>query len=154
MVEAYAERDQRGVVQPLGDFVALVGAFMALLFPVFLNWYSMAGAGAKTGISTAAGIIAFVPAVVVLITALIMLVGRFRDPLFRLNRSPGWIYASAASVIFMVTVVGLVAPPRHNGTGYGLAAGIILEIFAAVVIGIGAGFKFNVVQGSAGKVEK
>lgn len=127
------------VMHPVGDFIALIGGFLAMLLPLASHWYSMSSGKATLGISTISGIFSFLIGLTVIAASMVMLVGRFINPSFRLPRSPGWIYASAASIIFMVSILGMVTVPSQ----YGISAGIILEIFAAVVIGIGGMFKFD-----------
>lgn len=136
------ECDPSEIVSPVGDFVTLIGAFLAGLFPVVLNWYTLDGAPAKPGIETVVGIIAFMCSIAVFIAAGIILIQRFRSACFRTAHSPGWIYFAGASVIFMASVLGLVVTPSYHGVAYGIGAGLILELFAAAWVGIGALLKF------------
>lgn len=124
---------------PAGDFVALIGGFLAMLFPLALHWYSVSGTKATLGIGTISGVISFIIGLASLGTSIVMLIGRFINPGFRIPRSPGWIYSSAASIIFMVSILGMVTAPST----YGISVGIVLEIFAAGVIGVGGMLKFD-----------
>ena len=128
-------------IAPVGDFIALVAGFAAFLFPVTLTWYSRGGESLK-GIDTWVGKISFLLGVAVFVFAIIVLVGRFINPKFRLHRSPGWVYGMSASVIFMVSIVALVAPQNIGGVQAGISYGIILELFAASAIGVGGLLKF------------
>lgn len=134
--------DPSEIVSPVGDFVTLVGAFLAGLFPIVLNWYTLEKGPAKLGIETVVGIIAFMCAIAVFIASAVILIQRFRSACFRTAKSPGWIYFSGAMVIFMVSVLGLVVTPSFHGVVYGIGAGIVLELFTAAWIGIGALLKF------------
>lgn len=136
------ECDPSEIVSPVGDFVTLVGAFLAGLFPVVLNWYTLENGPSKTGIESVVGIIAFMCSIAVFIAAGVVLVQRFRSACFRTAHSPGWIYFAGAIVIFMASVLGLVVTPSFRGVSYGIGAGLILELFAAAWIGIGALLKF------------
>ncbi|MBN2167685.1 MAG: hypothetical protein JW738_00445 [Actinobacteria bacterium] len=127
------------VMPPAGDFVALIGGFLAVIFPLALHWYNMSGGKATLGISTISGIISFVIGLAIFATSMVMLIGRFMNPSFRIPRSPGWIYSSAASIIFMVSILGMVVVPSR----YGISAGIVFEIMAAAVIGFGGMLKFD-----------
>ena len=84
----------------------------------------------------------FVVGVGVFMFAVVVLVGRFINPNFRLFRSPGWVYAMGASIIFMACIVGLAVPPNIAGLQATIGAGIILELFAAAAIGVGGLLKF------------
>ncbi|MBN1288682.1 MAG: hypothetical protein JXA49_03490 [Actinobacteria bacterium] len=131
------------VMPPVGDFIALIGGFLAMIFPLALHWYSMSGGKATLGIGTINGIISFVIGLAIFATSMVMLVGRFLNPNFRIPRSPGWIYASAASVVFMVSILGMVVVPSSGGQKFGISAGIVFEIMAALVIGVGGMLKFD-----------
>jgi hypothetical protein len=136
-------------VSPVGDFIALVGGFAAVIFAVALKWYSPAAAlagrakslkGVNAG--NPVGVVCFVVGVGVFMFAVVVLVGRFINPNFRLFRSPGWVYAMGASIIFMACIVGLAVPPNIAGLQATIGAGIILELFAAAAIGVGGLLKF------------
>lgn len=136
-------------ISPVGDFIALVGGFAAVIFAVALKWYSPAAsvsskAKALRGINAGnpIGVICFVVGVAVFVFAVLVLIGRFINPNFRLMRSPGWVYALGASIIFMACIVGLAVPPNIAGLQAGISAGIILELFAAAAIGVGGLLKF------------
>ena len=136
-------------ISPVGDFIALVGGFAAVIFAATLKWYSPAAAvssryKALRGINPAnpIGVICFVVGVAVFAFAVVVLIGRFINPNFRLMRSPGWVYAMGASIIFMACIVGLAVPPNIGGLQAGIGAGIILELFAAAAIGVGGLLKF------------
>lgn len=129
-------------VSPIGDFIALVGGFAAALFAIALNWYTRAGQPPMKGVKAPVGVISFALGVGVFAFAVVMLVGRFINPDFRLMRSPGWVYGFAASVIFMVCIVGLVVTPKLGGQTSNINAGIILELLAASAIGVGGLLKF------------
>lgn len=134
-------------VSPVGDFIAMVGAFAAVIFAVALTWYTPAqGSGGKAlkGVNPAnpIGVICFVVGVAVFAFAVVVLVGRFINPTFRLIRSPGWVYAFGASTIFMACIVGLAVPPNIEGVRASIGAGVILELFAASAIGVGGLLKF------------
>ena len=136
-------------VSPVGDFIALVGGFAAVIFAIALKWYSPAAAVAShakalKGVNAAniVGVVCFVVGVGVFMFAVVVLVGRFINPSFRLMRSPGWVYAMGASIIFMACIVGLAVPPNIAGLQAGIGAGIILELFAAAAIGVGGLLKF------------
>lgn len=136
-------------VSPVGDFIALVGGFAAVIFAVALKWYSPAAAlagrakslkGVNAG--NPVGVVCFAVGVGVFMFAVVVLVGRFINPNFRLFRSPGWVYAMGASIIFMACIVGLAVPPNIAGLQATIGAGIILELFAAAAIGVGGLLKF------------
>ena len=136
-------------VSPVGDFIALVGGFAAVIFAIALKWYSPASAVAKhakalEGVNAGniVGVVCFVVGVGVFMFAVVVLVGRFINPSFRLMRSPGWVYAMGASIIFMACIVGLAVPPNIAGLQATIGAGIILELFAAAAIGVGGLLKF------------
>ena len=139
-------------ISPVGDFIALVGGFAAALFAVALKWYTPSGAALRQDSALKAlrginphnpvGVICFVLGVSVFAFAILVLVGRFVNPQFKLIRSPGWIYGFAASVIFMAAIVGLVVPPNIGGFQSGINAGLILELMAAAAIGVGGLLKF------------
>jgi hypothetical protein len=136
-------------VSPIGDFIALVGGFAAVIFALALKWYSPAAkvAGqykALKGVnpSNPVGVVCFALGAGVFAFAIVVLVGRFINPHFRLIRSPGWVYAFAASVMFMACIVGLAVPPNIGGVQAGISAGIILELFAASAIAVGGLLKF------------
>lgn len=136
-------------VSPVGDFIALVGGFAAVIFAVALKWYSPAAsvasrAKALKGVNPAnpIGVICFVVGAGVFVFAILVLVGRFINPNFRLMRSPGWVYAMGASIIFMACIVGLAVPPNIAGVQAGISAGLILELFAGAAIGVGGLLKF------------
>jgi hypothetical protein len=82
---------------PIGDFIAVVAGFAS-----FLPWY-MAAEGAKavsrTGLHYWSGIVTLVLGACVFVFALVVLVGGFINPRFRLIRSPGWVYGAAASIL-------------------------------------------------------
>lgn len=128
-------------ISPIGDFIALVAGFAGFLFPLTLNWYSREGEYLK-GVDTIVGKICFALGVAVFVFAIVVLIGRFINPNFRLHRSPGWVYGLSASIIFMVSIVALVAPENINGIQAGISYGIILELFAASAIGVGGLLKF------------
>ena len=88
------------------------------------------------------GVVCFVVGVGVFMFAVVVLVGRFINPNFRLFRSPGWVNAMGASIIFMACIVGLAVPPNIAGLQATIGAGIILELFAAAAIGVGGLLKF------------
>lgn len=130
-------------VSPVGDFIALVGGFAAVIFAIALPWYTAGGKSMK-GVDphNPVGVICFVVGVAVFMFAVVVLVGRFINPNFRLIRSPGWVYALGASIIFMACIVGLAVPPNIAGLKAGISAGIILELFAGAAIGVGGLLKF------------
>ena len=135
-------------ISPVGDFIALVGGFAAVVFALALKWYSPAAAahGEKAlrgvNVHNPVGIICFALGAFTFAFAIVVLVGRFINPNFRLVRSPGWVYAFTASVIFMACIVGLAVPPNIGVAQSGIGAGVILELFAAAAIGVGALLKF------------
>jgi hypothetical protein len=137
--EAQQGKDQ--AISPIGDFIAMVAAFAGFIFAVSLNWYSF-GNLVKKGVESAVGIICFAVAVGCFAFAIVVLVGRFINPNFRLVRSPGWVYGFASAVIFMVCIVGMVATPKIAGHSSSLNVGIVLELLAAVTIGVGGLLKF------------
>ncbi|MHB8893883.1 MAG: hypothetical protein ACYC99_01730 [Candidatus Geothermincolia bacterium] len=130
-------------VSPVGDFIALVGGFAAVIFAVALKWYTH-GAQSYKGVNphNPIGVICFVVGVGVFVFAILVLVGRFINPNFRLMRSPGWVYAMGASIIFMACIVGLAVPPNIAGAQASISAGVILELFAGAAIGVGGLLKF------------
>ena len=143
------EGNKDDAISPVGDFIALVGGFAAVIFAATLKWYGPAAAvsasyKALRGINPAnpIGVICFVVGVAVFAFAVVVLIGRFINPNFRLMRSPGWVYAMGASIIFMACIVGLAVPPNIGGLQAGIGAGIILELFAAAAIGVGGLLKF------------
>ncbi|MBU4178644.1 MAG: hypothetical protein KJ625_01730, partial [Actinobacteria bacterium] len=140
-IEDRREDSKDESIAPIGDFISLVAGFAAFLFPVTLNWYSREGAYLK-GVDTVVGKICFALGVAVFVFAIVVLVGRFINPKFRLHRSPGWVYGMSASIIFMVSIVALVAPENIGGIQAGISYGIILELFAASAIGVGGLLKF------------
>jgi hypothetical protein len=134
-------------VSPVGDFIALVGGFAAVIFAVALTWYTPAKGVAEKAlrgvhVKNPVGIICFAVGAGVFAFAIVVLVGRFINPNFRLIRSPGWVYAFGASIIFMACIVGLAVPPNIGAAQAGIGAGVILELFAASAIGIGGLLKF------------
>ena len=137
-------------VSPVGDFIALVGGFAAVIFAIALHWYTPTAAAVKLGghalkgvnAANIVGVVCFVVGVGVFMFAVVVLVGRFINPNFRLMRSPGWVYAMGASIIFMACIVGLAVPPNIKGFQAGISSGIILELFAAAAIGVGGLLKF------------
>lgn len=136
-------------VSPVGDFIALVGGFAAVVFAIALKWYSPVAAVASRakairGVNAAniVGVVCFVVGVGVFVFAIVVLIGRFINPNFRLVRSPGWVYAMGAAVIFMACIVGLAVPPNIGGLQATIGAGVILELFAAAAIGVGGLLKF------------
>lgn len=134
--------DREQTVPPVGDFVALVGGFLAFIFPAFLTYYTLEGYADKVGVKTVVGIISFMTGVAVFIAAMFVLIGRFRSPDFRTARSPGWAYGAGSVIIFMTTVLGLVVTPKAGGMEYTVNSGIIVELFAAAIIGVGGLLKF------------
>jgi hypothetical protein len=135
-------------VSPVGDFIAMVGGFAAVIFAVALKWYSP-GTGAASGSKALSlnrhnpvGVLCFAVGAGVFVFAIFVLVGRLINPNFRLVRSPGWVYAGGASIIFMACIVGLAVPPNIGGVTAGISGGIILELFAAAAIGVGGLLKF------------
>jgi hypothetical protein len=136
-------------VSPVGDFIALVGGFAAVIFAIAVKWYSPAAAvagraKALKGVnpSNPVGVICFAVGAGVFAFAVVVLVGRFVNPNFRLVRSPGWVYAFGASIIFMACIVGLAVPPNIAGLQATISAGVILELFAGAAIGVGGLLKF------------
>lgn len=139
-------------ISPIGDFISLVGGFAAALFAAALKWYAPSEAALRGNPTLKAlrgmnphnpiGVICFVLGVSVFAFAVLMLVGRFINPHFKLIRSPGWIYGFSASVIFMAAIVGLVVPPNVGGFPSGISAGLMLELMAAAAIGVGGLLKF------------
>lgn len=133
-------------ISPIGDFIAMVGGFAGFIFAAFLNWYTLEGHAAKIGVKTPVGVLCFMIAVGVFVFSIVMLVGRFVNPTFRVIRSPGWVYGAAASVIFMACIFGLVVTPKIaqdvQNLNYGISAGIIMELLAASAIGVGGLLKF------------
>ncbi|PKQ28890.1 MAG: hypothetical protein CVT63_00560 [Candidatus Anoxymicrobium japonicum] len=130
-------------VSPVGDFIALVGGFAAVVFAMALTWYTTPGEALK-GVNPGnpVGVICFAMGAGVFAFAVVMLVGRFINPHFRLIRSPGWVYSFGASVIFMACIVGLAVPPNIAGVQAGVSTGVILELFAASAISVGGLLKF------------
>ena len=151
-VQVVQMEDKEAAVSPIGDFIALVGGFAAALFAAALKWYTPSAEALKRNPGLKAlkgmnphnpvGVICFVLGVGVFAFAVLMLVGRFINPNFRLIRSPGWVYGFSASVIFMAAIVGLVVPPNIGAFAAGINAGLILELLAAAAIGIGGLLKF------------
>jgi len=137
-------------VSPVGDFIALVGGFAAVVFALALKWYTPSGAAIAHGgkalrgvnVANPVGIVCFAAGAFTFAFAIFVLVGRFINPNFRLVRSPGWVYAVTASVIFMAGIVGLAVPPNIAGFQAGISAGVILELFAGAAIGVGGLLKF------------
>lgn len=134
---------------PVGDFLAMVGGFAAVIFAATLNWYTPASSVAGTakalkGVNAQnpVGVICFVLGVAVFVFSNVVLWGRFINPNFRLRRSPGWVYAASASIMFMACIVGLAVPPNIGGVQAGISAGVILELFAASAIAVGGLMKF------------
>ncbi|MDD5748416.1 MAG: hypothetical protein PHP64_05145 [Actinomycetota bacterium] len=142
------EKIRDEAVSPVGDFIALVGGFAGLLFAAFMNWYATSEAAketAKVGIKTPVGVLCFMISAGVFAFAIVMLIGRFVNPQFRLMRSPGWVYGTAAAILYMACIFGLVVTPEIQGIfgkNYGLSAGIIMELIAASAIGVGGLLKF------------
>jgi hypothetical protein len=143
------EETKDDAISPVGDFIALVGGFAAVIFAIALKWYSPAAAVASRakalkGVNAGnpIGVVCFVVGVAVFVFAILVLVGRFINPNFRLMRSPGWVYAMGAAIIFMACIVGLAVPPNIAGMQAGISAGIILELFAGAAIGVGGLLKF------------
>lgn len=128
-------------VSPVGDFIAMVSGFAGFIFAATLNWYSVGGA-TKKGVATVVGVISFAMAVGAFAFAIVVLVGRFINPRFRLVRSPGWAYGLASAVIFMACIVGLVVTPTIRGQSAGINAGIVLELLAAAGLAVGSLLKF------------
>lgn len=140
MVQAEEAKDESRA--PVGDFIALVGGFCAWLFPITLNWYTKPGEFVK-GVKTVVGVLSFAAGVGVFAFAIVVLLGRFINPSFNLRRSPGWIYATGASVIFMACIVGLVVTPELAGGGTAsINAGIAAELLASIGIAVGGLLKF------------
>jgi hypothetical protein len=147
---AAPEECKEEAVSPIGDFIALVGGFAAVIFAAALNWYTpaaraaAAGGKALKGIhpDNPVGVICFVVGAAVFAFAAFVLIGRFINPSFRLIRSPGWVYAFGASVIFMACIVGLAIPPNIGGLQANISAGPIVELFAASAIAVGGLLKF------------
>ncbi len=145
-----AEEVKDEAVSPIGDFIALVGGFAAVIFAAALNWYvpaaSVANRGAKAlrgiHVNNPVGIISFVVGAAVFAFAVFVLIGRFINPYFRLARSPGWVYGAGAAIIFMACIVGLAVPPNIMGVQAGISAGVIVELFAASAIAVGGLLKF------------
>lgn len=136
-------------ISPVGDFIAMVGGFAAVIFAIALTWYTPAEsvknvAKALKGVNAhnPVGVICFAAGAGVFAFAIIVLIGRFINPNFRLVRSPGWIYAFGASIIFMACIVGIAVPPNISSAQAGISAGVILEFFAAAAIGVGGLLKF------------
>lgn len=150
------EKTKDEAVSPVGDFIALVGGFMGVLFAAFLNWYTISGNKvpvgvdkAKVGIKVPVGVLCFMVSAAVFIFAIFVLIGRFVNPNFRLMRSPGWVYSTGSAILFMACIFGLVVTPKIaselgglQGTNYGLSAGIIMELIAASVVGVAGLLKF------------
>lgn len=128
-------------VSPVGDFIAMVSGFAGFIFAATLPWYSVGGT-TKKGVATVVGVISFAMAVGAFAFAIVVLVGRFINPRFRLVRSPGWAYGLASAVIFMACIVGLVVTPTINGHSAGINAGIVLELLAAAGLAVGSLLKF------------
>lgn len=147
---AVPEECRDEAVSPIGDFIALVGALVAVIFAAALNWYTPAlraapnGAKALKGVNAKnpVGAICFAVGAGVFAFAAFVLVGRFVNPSFRLARSPGWVYAFGASVIFMACIVGLAVPPNIGGLQASVSAGVIVELFGAAAIAVGGLLKF------------
>lgn len=136
-------------VSPVGDFIALVGGFAAVIFSIALTWYSPADSVRSVGKAlkgvnphNPVGVICFAVGAGVFAFAVVVLIGRFINPHFRLVRSPGWVYAFGASVIFMACIVGIAVPPNIAGAQASVSAGVILQLFAASAIGVGGLLKF------------
>jgi hypothetical protein len=130
---------------PIGDFIAAVGGFAAFIFAAFLSWYSPIQGheeSLKSGLSSPAGITCFILGVCVFIFAVVIVIGGFINPTFRVIRSPGWVYGAAASIMFMACILGIVVTPRINGVSAGAGAGIIIELFAAAAIAVASMLKF------------
>jgi len=141
------EEMQDDAVSPVGDFIALVGGFAAVIFAIAVKWYSPAAGHAGKALkgvnpSNPVGVICFAVGAGVFAFAVVVLVGRFINPNFRLVRSPGWVYAFGASIIFMACIVGLAVPPNIAGFQATISAGLILELFAGAAIGVGGLLKF------------
>lgn len=130
---------------PIGDFIAMVAGFVAFVFAAFLRWYTPVKGheeSLKSGLNSPAGVACFVLGACVFLFAVVVLIGGFINPAFRLIRSPGWVYGAAASTMFMVCFLGIVATPKINGVAAGVGAGIILELFAASAIAVACTLKF------------
>lgn len=147
---AVPEECKEEAVSPIGDFIALVGGFAAVIFAAALNWYTPAAKAAAMGekalkgvnAGNPIGVICFAVGAGVFAFAVFVLIGRFINPSFRLVRSPGWVYAFGASVIFMACIVGLAVPPNIGGVQATVSAGPIVELFAASAIAVGGLLKF------------
>ena len=135
-------------VSPIGDFIAMVGGFAAVVFAAALTWYTPAagavGQDALKGIhvDNPIGVICFVTGAGVFAFAAFVLIGRFINPSFRLIRSPGWVYALGASILFMACIVGLAVPPNIGVMQAGISAGPIVTLFAASAVAVGGLLKF------------
>ena len=148
-VQVEPEEMRENAVSPVGDFIAVVGGFVAALFAIALNWYTPAQSVASaekslrgTTPQNPAGVICFVIGAVVFAFGIVVLIGRFINPNFRLMRSPGWVYATAATIVFIACITALVVPPNIAGVQAGISAGPILELFAAIAIGVAGLLKF------------
>jgi hypothetical protein len=148
--EVAQEECKEEAVSPIGDFIALVGGFAAVVFAAAINWYTPStlaaarGGKALKGVNAGnpVGVICFIVGAAVFIFAGFMLIGRFINPNFRLVRSPGWAYAAGSAVIFMACIVGLALPPNIMNLQAGVSAGVVVTLFAGAAIAVGGLLKF------------
>lgn len=128
-------------MSPVGDFIAMVSAFAGFIFALALPWYSIASLE-KKGVDTVVGVICFAAAVGAFAFAIVVLIGRFINPKFKLSRSPGWVYGLVAAIIFMACIVGLVVTPKIGSVESSISYGIVLTLLAAAGLSVASLLKF------------
>ncbi len=123
--------------KPTGDFLAMVSSATVAIF-TWLSFFRTAGGDPVRGYRTPYGMVSLVVGAACAVFALSVLGAKFVNDDFRLSRSPGWAYSTAASVVVIMSILALVMGYR----GYQPEYSPVLVLGSGLFLGFAGLMKF------------